>query len=45
LEAYLDEQKEFLNRKPHTTYAVTEAGRKAFEAHLNALEEIIKGIE
>lgn len=45
LEAYLDEHKAFLNRKPHTTYAVTDAGRKAFEEHLNALEEIIKGIE
>jgi DNA-binding PadR family transcriptional regulator len=45
LEAYIEERKEFLNRKPHTTYKASPAGRKAFEEHLNALEEIIKGIE
>ena len=44
-EEYISEQKEFLNRKPHTTYTATKAGKKAFEAHLTALEEIIKGIE
>ena len=41
---YIDEKKEFINRKPHTTYKATEKGRKAFENHLRALEEIIKGI-
>lgn len=44
-EAYVEERKEFLNRKPHTTYKTSVKGRKAFEDHLNALEEIIKGIE
>ena len=40
-EAYLDERKEFLNRKPHTSYKATAKGSKAFEDHLAALEEII----
>ncbi|MFK7920379.1 MAG: winged helix-turn-helix domain-containing protein [Bacteroidia bacterium] len=40
-EEYLDERKEFLNRRPHTTYRATQAGTKAFEDHLSALEEII----
>ncbi|MEM7657543.1 MAG: transcriptional regulator [Bacteroidota bacterium] len=42
---YLEENKTFLNRKPHTTYRATSAGRKAFETHLDALEKIIKGLE
>ncbi|MEL6699428.1 MAG: transcriptional regulator [Bacteroidota bacterium] len=42
--AYIDEKKEFINRKPHTTYQATPEGRRAFEDHLKALEEIIKGI-
>ncbi len=35
-------KKEFIGRKPKTSYAVTEIGRKAFTDHLDALEEIIK---
>ena len=39
---YIKSRKEFVNRKPHTTYYVTEAGKKAFEAYLKLLEQIIK---
>jgi DNA-binding PadR family transcriptional regulator len=39
---YLSVKKEFVGRKPRTTYQVTKAGRKAFEEHLNALERLLK---
>ena len=41
---FIKDKKEFLNRKPHTSYQATEQGRKAFEEHLDALEEIIKNM-
>ena len=39
---YLDVRKQFVGRKPNTSYRVTEAGRKAFNDHLDALEELLK---
>ena len=36
-------KKKFIGRKPNTNYEVTTYGEKAFEAHLTALERIIKG--
>lgn len=39
---YVSMQKEFIGRKPNTTYSVTPAGRKAFDEHLNVLEQLIK---
>ena len=39
---YLSVQKQFVGRKPNTTYTATDAGRTAFAGHLNALEEFIK---
>jgi len=42
-EQYIDMQKEFVGRKPRTTYRATIKGRKAFEEHLIALEKLIKG--
>lgn len=44
-EEYVQEKKEFRNNKPHTTYQATQAGRKAFVDHLDALEQLIRGIE
>lgn len=41
---YLEVQKEFIGRKPNTNYSVNEEGKKAFEAHLNVLEDLIKGL-
>jgi len=39
---YVEVQKQFLGRKPHTTYKATEAGQKAFTDHLHALEKMIR---
>lgn len=40
---YIAVEKTFVKRKPHTTYAVTDDGRKAFTIHLDALESLLKG--
>jgi len=42
---YIQVRKQFVGKKPNTSYAVTNAGRKAFNEHLNALEKLIKGRE
>ena len=39
---YLRCEKKFVGRKPNTTYIVTEEGRKAFAAHVDALERFLK---
>jgi DNA-binding MarR family transcriptional regulator len=39
---YVKVQKGFIGRKTNTTYSVTKTGQKAFKAHLEALEEMIK---
>jgi DNA-binding MarR family transcriptional regulator len=39
---YIDVKKQFVGKKPNTSYAVTKEGRRAFEDHLNALEKILK---
>jgi DNA-binding MarR family transcriptional regulator len=38
---YLRVEKKFVGRKPNTTYDATQAGRKAFKSHLDALEQLI----
>lgn len=35
-------RKDFFNRKPRTRYAITDAGRRIFGEHLDALERIIR---
>ena len=35
-------RKQFIGRKPNTTYLVTEYGRKAFNEHLNFLARLVK---
>ncbi len=42
-EKYVVMSKEFIGRKPNTKYKVSNAGKKAFEAHINALENLLKG--
>ena len=42
--AYIKVQKGFIGRKTNTTYSVTKAGEKAFKAHLDALEKMIRSI-
>ena len=39
---FIDVSKQFIGKKPNTTYSVTPLGRQAFEAHLKALENIIQ---
>lgn len=41
---YVKVQKGFIGRKTNTLYSITKAGEKAFRAHLDALEKIIKGL-
>ena len=41
-EGYISISKSFVDRRPNTVYAITEAGRTAFENHLNVLESILK---
>lgn len=40
--AYITITKQFIGKKPNTTYAVTEEGKKAFNLHIDALEKLIK---
>ena len=41
-EGYLTVRKQFLGKKPNTSFAVTKAGKKAFNDHLDGLEELLK---
>lgn len=41
-ENFVGMKKSFVDRKPNTKYFMTKEGKKAFEEHLNALEDIIK---
>jgi DNA-binding PadR family transcriptional regulator len=43
-EGYIEIRKQFVGKKPQTTYSVTILGRKAFSDHLTALENLIKNI-
>jgi DNA-binding PadR family transcriptional regulator len=38
-------RKQFINKKPNTTYAITAQGRAAFLEHLTSLEKLIKQIQ
>jgi len=39
---YIKVQKQFIGRKPNTSYSATKAGKKAFTEHLNLLEKFLK---
>jgi len=41
---YIAVEKQFVGRKPKTTYRATEAGRIAFTVHLNVLEAFIRNM-
>lgn len=41
-EAYIEVRKQFVGKKPQTSYRVTQAGRQAFNDHLDALENLLK---
>lgn len=40
---YIKTRKTFIDKKPHTSYRITEKGRKAFRGYIELLEGIIKG--
>lgn len=40
---YLQVKKQFVGKKPNTSYTLTKAGSKAFSDHLAALEQLLKG--
>ena len=40
---YVTVNKQFVGKKPNTTYTVSAEGRQAFQDHLNALEKLLKG--
>jgi DNA-binding MarR family transcriptional regulator len=40
--AYIEVQKQFIGKKPNTTYSITRSGKKAFNEHLDALEKLLK---
>jgi DNA-binding MarR family transcriptional regulator len=39
---YISVKKQFIERKPNTTYSATKDGKKAFHTHLKELENLIK---
>lgn len=41
-EEFIGVEKTFIDRKPNTSYYMTDEGEKAFEEHLKVLEQIIK---
>ncbi|MGJ3234901.1 winged helix-turn-helix domain-containing protein [Marivirga sp.] len=38
---YINFEKEFVDRKPNTSYYATEVGKLAFKAHINAIEKLL----
>lgn len=42
---YIKVHKGFIGRKTNTTYQITRQGEKAFAEHVDALENMIKGIK
>jgi DNA-binding MarR family transcriptional regulator len=42
-QGYINVSKQFVGKKPNTTFEATPEGKLAFKTHLNALEKLIKG--
>lgn len=40
---YIEVKKEFVGKKPKTSYKITRQGRASFEKHIGALEKLLKG--
>lgn len=38
---YIEVRKQFIGKKPNTSYRATKLGRQAFRSHLDALEELL----
>ena len=41
---YIEIRKEFVGKRPKTSYRVTQPGRKAFQDHLAGLEKLLNGL-
>jgi len=41
---YVFVNKQYIGRKPNTSYTLTRLGRKAFQEHIQVLEKIIKNL-
>ena len=39
---YVQIKKQFVDKKPNTSYSVTKVGKRAFSGHLDALENLLK---
>lgn len=39
---FIQVRKQFIGKKPNTTYRVTREGRRAFNKHLDALEALLR---
>ncbi|MDI9880217.1 winged helix-turn-helix domain-containing protein [Flectobacillus longus] len=44
-EQFIAVRKSFIGKKPNTAFQVTPEGRGAFQSHLTALEELVKGMK
>lgn len=42
---FIKVHKGFVGRKTNTTYSITKAGEKAFREHVEALEQMIRGVK
>ena len=42
LEKYITIEKQFIGKKPNTSYRASVIGRQAFTAHIDALEKLIQ---
>ncbi len=42
---YIQVSKEFVGKKPRTTYQITKLGRVEFEQHLAALEKLLRNMD
>ena len=42
LENYIAIEKQFIGKKPNTSYRTTKEGRKAFQDHIEALEKLLQ---
>lgn len=38
---YIKVEKQFIGKKPNTTYSITKLGKLEFQKHINALEKLI----
>jgi len=41
-ENYIVVEKQFIGKKPNTSYKATKSGREAFTSHIDALENLIR---